>query len=577
MKIPVRALPIKFGTVAFGLLILLFVARGSSAQGSSSTGADRLKAAQAAFDAGRWQEAADLAQGPPDQSTDLDFLEGLAQAKLEHWDKARHAFAAGHQKAQGDSRFLVELAGIDYKLHDFAAAKRRLRAALRLNPGDNYTREFLGTLYFLDGNLEAALRYWSRLEKPRLRTVSVTPPPRLDEELLRRALGFNPPQVLSEDMWLGAEARLDNLEIFPHRRLELIPAPGGVYDASLRMVEQGGWGDSKLASIVSLFSGVPYETVYPDFYNLGQQAINVTSLLRWDSQKRRASAELSSPLLHDPSLRLRFYVDTRNENWNLTNTFFGNGPPLSDLNLRRVAGGTELRSVVNGRWSWSTGLEFANRSFRNLNEPLPETAQKFFENGNTFDYWIRIDRSLWRLPERRFILHSSGDAHIGRDFAAGSGTLETLRGSLTAHWFPPAKGDDYEVRMQLHAGRTFGQVPFDELFELGVERDNDLWLRGEAGTTDGRKGAAFLGRRYFLENWEMDKDIYRAGFLTIKLGPFLDGGAVADPSGLFGSRRWLWDTGAQCKVRVIGNLTVVFLYGIDLRGGRAVFYGTVLH
>jgi hypothetical protein len=128
----------------------------------------------------------------------------------------------------------------------------------------------------------------------------------------------------------------------------------------------------------------------------------------------------------------------------------------------------------------------------------------------------------------------------------------------------------------MRAGATVGDVPFDELFQLGVERDNDLWLRGHAGTTGGRKGAAPLGRRYFLANWETDKNVYSNGLITVKLGPFIDTGKISDSSGLFGSREWLWDTGAQCKVRVLGSITVVFIYGRDLRGGRNVFFGTVL-
>src|SRR4029077_14169066 len=116
----------------------------------------------------------------------------------------------------------------------------------------------------------------------------------------------------------------------------------------------------------------------------------------------------------------------------------------------------------------------------------------------------------------------------------------------------------------------------DELIQLGIERDNDLWLRGHAGTIDGRKGAAPLGRRYFVATWEMDKTIYRNGFFTVKLGPFLATGAVADSSGFFGSSGWLWDTGAQCKVGILGSLTVVLSYGRDLRGNRNAFYGTML-
>jgi hypothetical protein len=75
----------------------------------------------------------------------------------------------------------------------------------------------------------------------------------------------------------------------------------------------------------------------------------------------------------------------------------------------------------------------------------------------------------------------------------------------------------------------------------------------------------------------MDKDIYHHGFFSVKLGPFVDTGTIADSSGLFGSQRWLWDVGAQCKIRVLGGLNITLSYGRDLRGGRGVFYGTVLH
>jgi hypothetical protein len=168
------------------------------------------------------------------------------------------------------------------------------------------------------------------------------------------------------------------------------------------------------------------------------------------------------------------------------------------------------------------------------------------------------------------------EGRVGREFSNSVGAFGTLRGSLSTHWFPRAKGDDYEMQARLRAGDTFGHVPFDELFQLGIERDNDLWLRGHAGTAGGRKGAAPLGRRYFLANWEFDKNVYGNGFFTVKLGPFLDSGAIADSSGLFGSQRWLWDTGAQCKVRILGSVTVVLSYGRDLGGGRNVFYWTAL-
>ncbi len=564
------------GRVIFLLLILTLCVPTSAQEFASDS--VRLAAAQKSFEAGRWQEAASFARGPADQPADLDFIEGLALAKLLKWEEARAAFAAGHVKAPGQARFLVELAGVDYKRKDFSSAKRELRAALKLDAKDNYTHEFLGTLYFLDGNLEAALKYWNAIDKPRLRSVIVRPEPQLDEGLLHRAIGFNAPQVLTVDALLGANARLDNLGIYPHRRLELVPAPGGgTYDATLHMPEREPWSTPAWEGAVSLLSGLPYATVYPEFYNFGHRAVNVTSLLRWDSEKRRAFAEVSTPLLDEPKLRVRFYFDARNENWNLTNTFFGGGAPLNDLNMRRVAGGAELRSVVSGRWSWSTGIEIASRSFRHLAGHTAAAESPFFTGGKSLVYWAHADRSLWRVPERRFTVDGSAEARIGREFAGDLGSFGGARGSLKAHWFPEAKGDDYEILTQVRAGDMHGNVPFDELFQLGIERDNDLWLRGHAGTDHGRKGAAPLGRRYFLANWEVDKNVYSNGLFTVKLGPFVDTGAVSDSSGLFGSEKWLWDMGGQCKIRVLGTMTVVLSYGRDLRGGRGTFYGTVLH
>jgi len=558
------------------IFLLLALALGWPALGQqASPDAARLDAAQKAFDSGRWEEAAQLSQGPETQTADLDFLRGLALARQQHWEQARRAFVAGHRKAPNDPRFLVELAGVDYKQNNYLSATRNLRAALRLDSRDTYTLDFLGTIYFLQGNLEAALKYWNAVDKPRLHNVNVQPAPRVKETLLRRAIAFNAPQVLSGDSLLTTHARLENLGIFSRERVGLTSA-GNNFDATLHLAERNGWGDSKLEGAIALLSGLPYATIYPEIYDLGHRAINFASLVRWDSEKRRAFGTVSTPLFDNPARRLQIYFDARNENWNLSHTLFGGAAP-SDLNMRRIAGGVELRAVVNGRWSWSTGSEIASRSFRNL-PGTPSVAEKaFFADATSFAYWLRADRSLLRLPEHRFTVDSSAEGRTGRTFAENLGAFGAVRGTLDAHWLPRVSGDDLEMRTRVRAGATLGAVPFDELFQLGVERDNDLWLRGHAGTSGGRKGAAPLGRRYFLTNWEMDKNVYSNGIFAVKLGPFLDNGSITDSSGLFGSQRWLWDTGAQCKVRVLGSVTVVLIYGRDLRGGHNIFYATLFH
>src|SRR5262249_36399301 len=160
-----------------------------------------------------------------------------------------------------------------------------------------------------------------------------------------------------------------------------------------------------------------------------------------------------------------------------------------------------------------------------------------------------LKATLWRMPERRFTLEAEVSSQTARLWSQPVQTSEKLQGSLRWHWFPRAQGDDFEMRLQLRSGKTLGTVPFAELFMLGLERDNDLPMRAHIGTHDGRKGSAPLGRKYFLANWETDKNLYGNGIVALKVGPFLDTGKITDPLPTLGSREWLCDTGAQIKLR----------------------------
>ena len=155
------------------------------------------------------------------------------------------------------------------------------------------------------------------------------------------------------------------------------------------------------------------------------------------------------------------------------------------------------------------------------------------------------------------------------------GRYGQLQGTLAARWLPKARGDDYETQISLHAGRTIGDVPFDQFFTLGFDRDTPLWLRGHPGLQDGQNGNAPLGRDYLLINAETDKIFYRNGLVTLKACPFLDTGKTYDSSGFFSSPKWLCDTGVQTKIKVRGQFQVVLGYGKDLRSSRNSFFSTV--
>jgi hypothetical protein len=304
---------------------------------------------------------------------------------------------------------------------------------------------------------------------------------------------------------------------------------------------------------------------------------NLDSLARWDSQKRRVSASVTFPFFSRPRTRVKIFFDARDENWNLSRTFSGNAVPITGLNLKLFAGGAELHIVESARWDLTTGLEVSSRKFRNIPDSVPPVAVPFFTDTTTLNSWIAAHRALIRFPESRFTLDGYAAVRAGRNYASGLGSFASLNGELKSHWLPKARGDDYELLSLLRVGDTYGDIPLDQLFQLGVERDNDLWLRGHSGTLDGRKGRAPLGRRYLILNSDFYKTIYDGAFIRVQVGPLFDTGTIADPSGLFGSHRWLFDTGVQARVRVLGSVTVLFSYGRDLRNGTGAFYGTSVH
>ncbi len=543
--------------------------------------AQRLQSIRQLVEEQKWEEILRRAQGPAAQSADFDYYAGMALSHLNRWAEARDAFSNGIRKAPRDSRFLTERAGTEYRLNDFSAAKRDLRRSMRLAPSDSYVAEFLGTIYVLEGNLEAALKYWNLINKPTLAAFEAVPAPKTRKVLLDRTVLFSPPAVLEADSFLQTNALLENLGTFPNWRLKLFPVTSSSnsdnYKATLRLTERNGWGSSLLDGTISLLRGLPYETIYPSYYNLRGDAINLDSLARWDSQKRRVAASVEFPLFQQPGKRLRVFVDARNENWNLSQTFSGSAMPITNLNLKRFAGGAELHLIETARWDLKAGLEVISREFRNVPASLRGVATPFFTDSRTLDTWLGAHRTLLRVPERRFTLDGQAEFRAGRNYGPGLGAFASVNGELKSRWLPKARGDDYEFLSRLRGGDTFGDVPLDQLFQLGVERDNGLWLRGHPGTLDGRKGRAPLGRRYLLLNSELYKTVYDAAFFRVQLGPFFDTGAIADPSGLFGSQKWLFDTGIQARLRVLGSVSILLSYGWDLRSGTAAFYGTSVH
>jgi hypothetical protein len=534
---------------------------------------DPTSAAKQLFEQERWSELVQLLQQRPRNSADLDYYYGVAFAHLERWVEAGSALSDGQRLSPRDKRFPIEMAGVAFKQKKYGEARHDLHRALRLDGKDEYANEFLATVYFLEGNLEAALKYWNRIGNPEIAEVRSEPGLKVRPALLDHAFAFAPASTLTLDELLASNVRLRDLEIFPTYKLNLEARPDGKFDAIFRAQELNGFGNTKLQALVRMFSGILFEEITPEYYNMRGSGTNIISLLRFDTDKRRALAAINGPLGGSPKWRYRVGADLRNENWTVQTSFTGPSTMLGATNLRRESVGAEISRFVGARWTWTVGVELSHRDFRNVIPGVALTPE-LLGKGYQIKQKAQFTYELWRSPEKRLVISGSGSSQAGRLWSQPGESFGKLQGTVAMHWFPHEQGDDYETQWRVHAGKTFGQIPFDELFMLGVDRDNDLPLRAHIGTRHGQKGSAPLGRNYFLSNWESDKHVYSNGIFTVKLGPFLDTGKILDSSTTLGPHKWLFDIGPQAKLNVLG-VGVVLLYGKDLRTGNNAFYANV--
>ena len=525
------------------------------------------------YDSGRWADAARLASGAANPSPSLLFYEGLSLARLKNFASAGQALRRGQQLYPSDKRFPIELAGIAYREQNRGLAKRYLRRALKLDPADGYARDFLATLFLLDENIPAALRYWNPLGKPLLQDVSFEPPPPLDPILRERSFAVSAGQLLTGNRLEATDANLNRLDILSSTRFDLTPLEtSDRFDLFIRTLPQNELLRGPLGWLLPSLRELPYQGLAFDFLNIQQQARNFRSLLRWDPNKRRVNLVLSEPWRRNPQTEANVFIDARDEKWNLLPAVYrGQGAgSLADLSVRSVAAGAAVAIGLTPRLQWTVG---GLLTYRHLGTSI---AAPFFSRGWSIELDNRFDYLLWQWPEERVRWNAWGVFNAGRLFTNDSSRLITASGGVQGTWFPQAKGDTYRVSEQIQTGRKFGNIPLDSLFSLGMERDTDpgLWLRGIVATTDGRKGAAPLGREYWISQTDFDRKILQIPFLRLDAGTFFDAGWVGDPSGTLGSRGVIYDAGVQFKASTAGGVNVRLVYGRDLNG-RGAFYTAV--
>jgi predicted double-glycine peptidase len=414
------------------------------------------------------------------------------------------------------------LASKAFREENLSEARQHLTAALNVNPSDAYANDFLATVYFLQDNTEAALKYWNRAGKPSVENILIDPPLRTESVLVDRAFAFSRGSVLNLSDFEKTQARLGALGVFSRYRMELSPSSSNErFDVTLRAAEKAG------ANYWSWARGLPFQSVTPEISNIGGKAINTGSILRWDPNKRRALLFLQTPVQGNPSRGVRISIDGRDEMWTSES---------GDFRMKYLRATVEMQGVPSGRWSWTSGATVSNRRFSNE-----------FAEGVELKYSGSVTRTLIRDPSELLNVDSSLAIEAGRLFAASPMRFAKFANTTSMRW--------KSVTSQVRLGHEIGQVPFDERFIIGLERDSDLWMRAHSATVDGRKNASNTSRAFVLTNSDLQKILFNPGWFRLSAGPFVDTGKSSF------SPRWLVDAGIEMRFNILGAFEMNLSYG----------------
>jgi hypothetical protein len=140
----------------------------------------------------------------------------------------------------------LELAGIRFLDRDWRDAGTLAARAAELAPESNHAWRMLAASRFVEGNTTGALDAWNRVDEPRLDLVRVSGLERTSHRVVENLVGLDADSVLTPASLARARRRVAALPSASASRVSYTPAPGGLANVDVAIVERSLW-PSRLA------------------------------------------------------------------------------------------------------------------------------------------------------------------------------------------------------------------------------------------------------------------------------------------------------------------------------------------
>jgi hypothetical protein len=172
--------------------------------------------------------------------------DGACDARLNHaLDEIRSQGIARADALLGDVRAqcpgaagpIRELSGARFAQRRWSDAAALAREALRLQPGDEYALDVLGSSEFMLNDDIGALRAWNQIGKPRVNRVRIEGLHHIRYQTVAEVMAIQPNMLLTADVFARARRRLSELPDHAATRLAVKPETDGFATVDVVVVE----------------------------------------------------------------------------------------------------------------------------------------------------------------------------------------------------------------------------------------------------------------------------------------------------------------------------------------------------
>jgi len=172
-----------------------------------------------------------------DAACDARLNHALDEIRSQGVDRAEALLDDVRARCPGAAGPFRELSGARFAQRRWSDAAALAREAVRLQPGDDYALDVLGSSLFMLDDDVGALRAWNQIGKPRVNRVRIEGLHHVRYQTVAEVMAIQPNMLLTADVFARARRRLGELPDHAATRLAVTPETDGFATVDVVVVE----------------------------------------------------------------------------------------------------------------------------------------------------------------------------------------------------------------------------------------------------------------------------------------------------------------------------------------------------